>query len=371
MAEKATMKFNVDKDRKVVEVRIDILSEDSMGCDATFVLRQRVCVKDSSPVHDSKTLYRHSFHTTDRSLTLTFPINRFSGFSYAGSQIDIEYEGFLEIDDGIFVDTKVSRAVTHQVLRKPKVRGNTEKLVEPKDRFDLFTNLRAIPAQNQIATLGLLFAGLIVIGVNTIIGVHDEMAPESQVFLYSHRDSDGDSSSPLGKSLAGSGAAGAAIWFAMRRNLRKYMTFEMHRLPTRIGRTSSVPIQELVYGRSRVDLENVTLRVVACNLEKGQYVRGSGSNRRTVSFSEPVQGVLLYSQHIDKLPGMKPIEKYFPGEVKFKPMFDRLYPEQKVSSTHGLFVYWEVQLLVDKLVDQELVAMTDPLVKEDFYDDSK
>ena len=371
MAKKASMKFDVDKKRKIVEVRIDILSEDSMGCDATFTLRQRVCVKDSRPVHESKILYRHSFQTTDRSLTLTFPIDRFSGFSYDGSQIDIEYEGFLKIDDGIFVDTKVSREVTYQVLRKPKVRVDTEKLVEPKDRFNLFTNLRAIPAKNQLATLGLLIVGLIVILVNTIIGAHDQMVPESQVFIYSHRDSDGESSSPLGKSLAGSGAVGAAIWFAMRRNLRKYMTFEMHRLPTQIGRSSSVAINELIYGRSRVDLENVTLRVVACNLEKGQYVRGSGSDRRTVSFSEPVQGVLLYSHRLDKLPGKKPIEQYFPGEVKFKPMFDRLYPEQKISSTHGLFVYWEVQLLVDKLVDQELVARTDPLVKEDFYDDGK
>ena len=88
MAKKASMKFDVDKERKVVEVRIEILSEDSMGCDATFVLRQRVRVKDSSPVHGSKTLYEHSFRTTDRVLTLTFPMSRFSGFSYAGSQIE-------------------------------------------------------------------------------------------------------------------------------------------------------------------------------------------------------------------------------------------------------------------------------------------
>ncbi|MEO2023894.1 MAG: hypothetical protein ABGX05_18875 [Pirellulaceae bacterium] len=369
MAKKASMKFNVDKDQKVVEVQIEILSEDSMGRDATFELRRRVRVKDSRPVHDSNTLYRHSFRTTDRSLTFTFPISKFTGFSYDGSQIDIEYQGALKIDDGIFFDTKVSREFTHQLIRKPKVSGNTEKLVEPKDRFNLFTNLRAIPIKNQVATLGLIVAGLIVIGVNTIIGVHDQMSPESQVFLYSHRDSDGDSSSPLGKSLAGSGAAGAAIWFAMRRNLRKYMKFKLHRLPLRIDRASSLPIKQLVHGRSRVDLENVTLRVVACNLEKGQYMRGSGSDLRTVSFSEPVQGVLLYTHQVDKIPAAQPVENFFPGEVKFKRMFDRLYPPDRISGTHGLFVYWEVQLLVDKLVDQELVASTDPLVKEDFYDD--
>jgi hypothetical protein len=40
-----------------------------------------------------------------------------------------------------------------------------------------------------------------------------------------------------------------------------------------------------------------------------------------------------------------------------------------VSKSHGLFVYWEVQLLVDELVDQELTGSVAGLRKEDFFDD--
>tara|TARA_B110000014_G_scaffold201537_1_gene151242 strand:+ start:115 stop:564 length:450 start_codon:yes stop_codon:yes gene_type:complete len=146
------------------------------------------------------------------------------------------------------------------------------------------------------------------------------------------------------------------------------MKFHLHRLPRRIDRATSLPINRLVHGKSRVDLNNVTLRVVACNLEKGQYMRGSGSDRRTVSFSEPVQGVLLYQHKVRTVPANKPVENYFPGEVKFKRMFDGLYPPALVTSTHGLSIYWEVQLLLDKLVDQELVASTDPMRAKDFFD---
>ena len=369
MAKKATMMFEIDEDRDVVEVQIQIFSEDSMGCDATFVLSQRVRVKDHDPVHDIKVLYQHHFRTDQRTIMFTFPTSEFSGFCYDGSQIEIEYQGFLKIDDAIFFDTKVTEEVTYNVLKKPKIHRDAENLIDPDDSFSFFTNVRAIPLQNQLATLGLIFVGMFVITVNTIIGVHDQASPESQTYLYSHRDSDGDSTSPLAQSLIGSGVAGAAIWFAMRRNLRKYMKFRFKQVPNRIERTTSVPIERLIHGLARVELNNVTLRVVACNLEKGEYMRGSGSNRRKVSFSEPVQGVLLYKQKVETIPRKQPVENYFPGNVKFKAMFDGLYPPAQVSGSHGLFIYWEVQLLVDELVDQELVGSVTGMWEEDFFDD--
>ncbi len=369
MAKKATMMFEIDKDRDLVEVQVQIFSEDSMGRDATFVLSQRARVKDHDPVHDSKVLYQHHFRTDERTITFTFPTSELTGFCYDGSEIEIEYQGVLKIDDAVFFDTKVSEEVIYNVLKKPKIRRDAKNLIDPKDSFNFFTNLRAIPLRNQLATLVLVFAAGIVITVNTLIGWHDQISPESQTYLYSHTDSDGDASSPLLQSLLGSGAAGVAIWFAMRRNLRTYMKFRFKQVPNRMGRTTIVPIERLIHGLARVELKDVTLRVVACNLEKGQYMRGSGSNRRTVSFSKPVQGVLLYKHKVETIPRKQPVENYFPGEVEFDAMFDGLYPPAQVSKSHGLFVYWEVQLLVDELVDQELTGSVAGLRKEDFFDD--
>ena len=369
MAKKATMMFEIDEDRDLVEVQIQIFSEDSMGRDATFVLSQRARVKDHAPVHESKSLYRHNFRTDQRTITFTFPTSEFSGFCYDGSQIEIEYQGVLKIDDAIFFDTKVTEEVTYNLLKKPKIRRDADELIDPKDHFNFFTNLRAIPIRNQLATLVLLFVGGIVITVNSVIGCHDQVSLESQTYLYSHTDSDGDSASPLMQSLMGSGAAGLALWWAIRRELRKYMKFRFKSVPGRIDRTTSVPIERLVHGSTRVELNDVTLRVVACNLEKGQYMRGSGSDRRTISFSEPVQGVLLYEHKARTIPRKQPVENYFPGNVEFAAMFDALYPPAVVSESHGLFVYWEVQLVLDKFVDQELVGSVTGLWEEDFFDD--
>jgi len=267
-----------------------------------------------------------------------------------------------------FFDTKVSEEIVYNLNRKPKINRNTKALIEPKDSFNLFSNLGAIPILNRLLTMVLALAALVIITVNSIIGLHDQMVPESQTYFYSQTDINGDSDSPLINSLLLSGGVGTAVWLAMRRQLRKYMTFHFKPFLGRIGRTTSIPIQQLISGISRVELNHPTPRVVACNLEKGQYWRGSGSHRRKVSFSEPVQGVLLYEKTVNTIPRKQPVQNHFAGKVKFAPMFDALYPPCVVSKSHGLDVHGEVQLLVDKLVDQEL-AGTVALRKEDFYSD--
>jgi len=213
----------------------------------------------------------------------------------------------------------------------------------------------------------LLVVGLVVIVVNMLIGVHDQFSPEHATYFYSHFDSDGDGSSPLVKALGGCGAIGAAIWFAIRRQLRKYMTFGLKPISKSVTRQSEHAVSDLFYGVSRTDLKDVTLRIVACNMEKGQYVRGSGSNRRTVSFSTPVRGVLLYSKKVTLIPKNHSVENHFRDSMSFEPMFKVLYPPNEVSESHGLFIYWEIQLIHNDFVDQEVAGKTANFRREDFF----
>ena len=241
MAGKPVIIVELDETHHAVKLQI-IFPADSVGRNATLGLYQHVRVKDSDPVHAKKELHRHDFRIKDARTTFAIPARLFSGFSYHGSKIDIEYLVALEIDDSIFFDTKVSEEIVYNLAKKPKINKNTKSLIDPKDRFNFFTNLGAIPIRNKLATLGLALAALVVITVNSIIGWHDQMVPQSQTYFYSQIDSDGDSSSPLMKSLGSSGAVGVAIWLAMRRQLRKYMTFHFKRFAGRIDRTTSIPI---------------------------------------------------------------------------------------------------------------------------------
>ncbi len=113
MAEKAEMSFEFDEELDAIEVRIQINSDDAVDRDATFHLNQRVRVNDSDPRHGSKVLYHGKFHIEQRIIKFSIPASKFTGFCYDGSQIEIEYQGTLKIDDGVFFDTKVAEEVTY------------------------------------------------------------------------------------------------------------------------------------------------------------------------------------------------------------------------------------------------------------------
>jgi hypothetical protein len=378
MSDKIYLDFKPVDDGGII-VRINYNDPDLAGKSAVLAVKRKVTVKDSRPVHGSKTLthmnltLRPNGHNVKISPKTLKSIG--AAFPYSGHMIKIETIVELEVNDSIipFMDTVVKRSLTGHLPgktpRRAKVSNNTKELIDPKDSFKFFKNLTALPIHNQLATIGLLAIGGILIVTNFFIGLHDQMAPDQMVWLYDHYDSDGDSSSPLVKALTGCGAIGALIWFAMRKQLRKYMTFRFDfKSPLKkINRESTVNVGRLIAGSSRVDLFDATLRVVACNLEKGQYVRGSGSNRRTISFRNPTRAVLLYSKRIPMISRGTPINTYFDQEFSFEPMFKSLYPRQMVTDEHGLDLAWEVQLIIDDFVDQELHGNPNVFIQEEFF----
>ena len=337
-----------------------------LGHGAELTLIRKVIVHDDRPVNSSDDIVLR--RKIDRlEMQTGFDLHRASLqlFSYNGAKIDVEIHSRLQIDDGILFDTTISEEEVITFAPRPAVSGDAKGLVEPKDAFQFMKNLKAIAPMDQLTTMALAFVGALVIAANSYVGIHDQFVPEPMVWFYDHRDSDGDSELPLQKSLMASGALGAAIWLAMKKQLRKYMTLELH-VPPRICRTDRLHAGSLIRGRSRVPLENVILRVVACNMELGQYTRGSGTKKRTVSFKEPVRAVLLYDQLIPAIPAGAPVETYFDGEIDFEPMFRALYPPQMVGKKHGLALYWEVQLIHDEFVDQEIVGPIECFPWKDF-----
>ncbi len=353
-----------------LSAKLIIPDPELIGKKATFTIKRHVQVKDSRPVHDTEEMFKHKFTVRGGKVTVPIPhdVLKDHPFQYDGNEIEIQCFGELVINDKLIrKDTSVQKDLPVEALKKPEVLSNTDELIDPKDIFSFSKNLMAIPSHNKIATLGLLIVGLVVIVVNMLIGVHDQFSPEHATYIYSHVDSDGDGASPLANALMGCGAIGAAIWFAIRRQLRKYMTFELKPISKSVTRQSEHAVSDLFYGVSRTDLKDVTLRIVACNMEKGEYVRGSGSNRRTVSFSTPVRGILLYSKKVTLIPKNHSVENHFRDSMSFEPMFKVLYPPSEVSKSHGLFIYWEIQLIHNDFVDQELVGDTALFRREDFF----
>ena len=357
-----------------LEFEISIEDQSLFGKKATFSVKREVFVKDSRPVHETVDLNTSTF-TVSASQKFSVPaaiMKKASGsFPYSGSKIKIQTFAEVKITKALFFNSttkfSLSNHISSELPKRAKVKNNAKQLIDPKDSFNFLNNLSSIPIGNKIATILLLLFGGALIVFNLIIGYHDQMAPEHMTWLYSHYDSDGDKSSPIVKALTGCGAIATIVWVAMIKQLRKYMAFHFRSRISKVNRESKINIGKLVTGRSRVDLIDPVLRVVACNMEKGKYVRGHGSNQRTVSFSHPNRAVLLYSRKIPIIPKGAPIHNYFNEEFSFKPMFQALYPRQMISQSHGLDLVWEIQLIVDDLVDQELIGNRGVFIHKEFY----
>ena len=366
MTAKATLTLHAgDGPDDDLRITVAVHDRDLVGHEAEFQVFVETEVHDRRAIDEDKVLYRRKLRLAGHH-ELGVPRAKVRAYTYSGPHLDLVLHARLVVDDSLLFDTKISERLALELGMKVPVTTDAKTLVEPPDGFLFFRNLAAIPAHNQVVTLALAVVGGLVMAVSAIVGIHDQFVPESATWLFSHYDSDGDSSSPLAAGLTGSGVVGTAVWFMIRAQLRRYMKFHLRRLPQRIRPGDRVRAASLFEGRSRVPLRGVTLRVVASNLECGQYRRGSGTSTRTVSFREPVRGVVLYEKRAMQIPAQVPLAGYFPGEVDFDRMFATLYPPFKLSSSHGVDVHWEIQLLHPEFVDQELEGPTELFAYEDF-----
>jgi hypothetical protein len=354
-------------DLDAVLFTVDCADNSLMGHEAKLTITANATVLDSRPVNSKKKLFTKEFRLTSTSQSIAVPRKELHVYTYRGNEINIDLEAELRIDDGVMFDTKVKQEFVVEGPLRQGAHACAKHLVEPKDAYRFWANWRAIPGPAKVVTLGLALVAAIFGVVNTTVGVHDQFSPEGRTYFYRHRDSDGDGQSPLVNSGALTGGAAVAIWIAMRRQLRKYMTFKARKPLARIDRRTVAAAKDLFQGRSRVPLHNVALRIVACNMEKGQYTRGSGSNERTVSFKEPVRGVVLFEKRVAEIPRGAPVEDHFPESLAVAPMFDALFPPNKVSGTHGVDVYWEIQLIHETFVDQEIVGSVSGVAREEFF----
>ena len=327
------------------------LEPKSIDKDATLSVVCEVEVKDTRAVNKSRVLFTKTFRTTSANMEVEMPARFDRAYSYAGQQIDIVIKVKLVVNDALIFDSKAEDVMPKHALQKPTIISTAKKLADPKDFFSLAQNFRAISPIVKITATVLL----VVFGVSlTAQSFFPNVGLWGSIFFLSL--------------LAGI--------LNLLRLSRSYMTFEQH--PNlKIDKDRFYTVGDLIRGQARIPLNHAQLRVVGYNMEKGQYRRGHGTQTRLVSFSNPVNGVMLYDKTVDHIPARTQIADSFPGHVAFDDMFRQLYPPQLVGSyhttrpeagTHGLATHWEVQLILDDLVDQEVIGDNGSLRYEDFLD---
>ncbi len=310
--------------------------------DCTFRLKRHVDVHDSRAVNNTEVIFEHPVTWSGMHAEIPVSLGDYEVYSYKGAQIDVRIQMELHVNDALIFDTKIEGEYDLPLTNRPRVSGNAEHIIEPYDIYSFFDNFSAIPSRNKITIFVLL--GLVTLAVLGAVAI---ALTKGELFLILF--------------ILTIGLLAASLVMKLVKNqLRGYLEVDegphMHPVVPR----RPVPLDDLFAAHALVDLHELTVRVVAVNLECGQYRRGSGTNTRTVSFRTPVRGLILYENTLENVIAGDDVASHLRGEfVHFDEMFEYLYPPNRISRNHGLELRWEVQLLHDNYVDHELIGSND------------
>ncbi len=366
MSEKAKIITEV-KENKLF-CKFEIIDNSIIWKKAEVELCIKCLVDDSRAIDDDKNIFIKEFTIESYSNEFEVDLKKYWYYTYYWSNISIELSVEVKIDDAIFFDTIITEKIENEIGSKPKVLNNAREIIDPKDNFNLLENLKAIPHSAKIFVILFSIIGAIVIALNMLLWIHDQVVVESQTFFYSHYDSDWNSNSPFFNALMTSGWIGAAIWFAIKIQLRKYMSFFFKNISFDWKKDKLYNLSDIIWWKSRVDLKDIELRIVACNIENWQYERWSWTDTRTVSFREPIRALEIYKKKFDFIASWEDISYYLKDKISFEKMYRILYPKQMTSSTHWVDIHWEVQLIHNKLIDQELIWNANKFNNQYFFE---
>ncbi|MFL3666147.1 MAG: hypothetical protein ACJ06V_06155 [Verrucomicrobiota bacterium] len=119
------------------------------------------------------------------------------------------------------------------------------------------------------------------------------------------------------------------------------MTFKIKPITESINRQSEYTLSDLVHGVSQTDLEEVTLRIVDCNMERGKYLRGLRQQPEDGEFQHTGSRCSALLKEGDAHLEKPTSGKLFPGFNVILADVQGPLSASEVSESHGLFTYWE------------------------------
>lgn len=327
----------VNADRVVFH--IEALDPSILEHESRFRVMRYVAVHDSRAVNDTSVLFEHVLTWNGDRCELPVSLSRFGIYSYSGADIDVHVQALLHVDDALIFDTKINARFDLPLASRPAVNQNPHLVIEPNDIYSFFDNFQAVPQNAQIkivavgsilAIAGVAIAVVAAVNYNLILFLITVVVGVIVAIKFSH---------------------------LVKGQLRAYIEADEGLRMQPVVRGEPLGLHELVAARATTDLDEIRLRIVAANFECGQYRRGHGTDVRTVSFRNPMRAVVLYDRTIPDIRAGDGIASHLRGDlVYFDELFELLYPPNMTSSSHGVDLRWEVQIMHDDFVDHELVG---------------
>ena len=347
----------------------------------------RVELRNDNGIPEENVLHSRRLRLDRGSQDVPLP-QQTASYDYHGQEIAVRLTLRLTDENGkVLAEARLRDAETALLAPRPKLAECPKELMSPKDEYSLLANLKALPAAIGMSVGAAGLALFVLAGLNLVAGAHDQFVAEPQLTemqrfnlkLQGRMDELERVRVPpilYAKSRRGLPLLDAFQFsfymvllasLILKRHLSRYGDFHLFLFLPPLRPGTRIEARRLVRGRSRIDLFDVTARVVAGNLECWRRKPGPGEKFEK-KVRTPVRAVKLYECALPYVPAGASIGDFLKGEVDFTPMFRALYPALMVTSESGLDLAWQVQLIHPEFVDQALPGPTSNLRFADFLE---
>ena len=333
---KFELKSKIENNKLIIDIDFYLYKYDLYGKKFKLSIINECEVKMVNPVNWKKVVYENEFIIDWHSKKIVLNLNKSRKYSYNWNNINTKIKVLIEIDDKVFFDTKVNTEILNMLKNKTCFINSSNDLIRPKDTYEIiksFNNLS--PRYKSFIKIYLFF--MIILWFTIILLPHIIIL---NFVLY---------------------------LLVFKKFLKNYMTFWLKNNDfSSEDIEQEYKLSDIIDWKSSIDLHNVRIRVVASNIERWQNVRWSWKSRRTYTFEEPVNWLILHEEFIASIPKNTDIWSYIKWSFSFKKMYEQLYPAMSITNTHWIDVIWKIQLIHGELLDQEIIWPKDFMKYENF-----
>jgi len=337
---------------ETLELELKILDPAIMGRQVDIEIHRQIKVR--VPGGHSKIImqFRKFFDIQQSTHTIRIPPHNMALYTYRGKAIELTVYVHAVVDDSIFFDTTLSIPIAID-FKKKWFQNDASDLIKPQDRLAFFDNLFAIPTANRLRIVAMLALALLLVGTSGFVAFHDRYAMEpNDIIIYDFHYAS-DFKIAVVANLVFFILLAIVMHILIRKQLRGYLKLSTTRQTKKIIRGRRYRLNDFIHAKTTGPVKNLRVRIVAANIEKGQYCRGN-STRRTTTFRTPVRAVVIYDKPLPDISGPMALDDYLNEPFDFDEMFDLLYPHFTFSKMYGLELTWRIQFLHDQYINREI-----------------
>jgi hypothetical protein len=348
-----------------IAVHISEIPSEWLRKDALFMIETEAHVIDPvDPIHARKVIFTKDIALYDEVEPINVSLRDLEVFGYEGKTLEIRLYASLLVDGTRVQEQRIDSDSVCFAGLSPSFEPPEDLPFNLEDTYSWFDNFKVVNFPSKVGFIisSVFLWGAIPVGLWTAIPkALASFSVENQALFFDLLFA--------GLTLTIATAIVMAVMFAaymvLESSLSSYGRIALKPISDTARAKREVPLSELFEGSSKIDLDDVTLRIIGRNDE---YIQVGRAERGVMTVKEKYESVrekVLYETHIPHIAKGEAIESLLDDIIPFDTLFSSHYPPLEVTDVHRIGFALQVVLVHPKFVDVRSMILLDRNEEED------